>query len=165
MLTLDFLKSYLLEVTTSLQHYHSLNQCQYQLCIKSCDHLVSSTYYMALPSQPLSHQRDGGDGAGLSDPWWGKSSNISGPTHQLRRSSSHPEQTPSIMAGKKSGGENTKKVAGNARKADVAAQKQAAQDSKKAEADEEEWSKGAKSNAKKYVRISPQRPSPFSSSS
>ncbi len=54
------------------------------------------------------------------------------------------------MGGKK-GGENTKKVSGNARKAEVAAQKQAEQDSRKAKHEDEEWSKGAKSTAKKYV--------------
>ncbi|MCJ1359082.1 MAG: hypothetical protein MMC33_009082 [Icmadophila ericetorum] len=46
-------------------------------------------------------------------------------------------------------GENTKKVAGNAKKAEVAAQKAAAENTKKAQAEEQEWSKGAKSNAKK----------------
>ena len=66
-------------------------------------------------------------------------------------------------------GENTKKVAGNAKvltqvtscdstnrhvvqKAEVAAQKAAAENAKKAQAEAEEWSKGAKSNAKKFVQ-------------
>jgi hypothetical protein len=53
------------------------------------------------------------------------------------------------MAGKK--GENTKKVAGNAKKAEAAAEKAAAENAKKAAAEDQEWSKGAKSNAKKYV--------------
>ncbi|KAK6220426.1 hypothetical protein QIS74_05928 [Colletotrichum tabaci] len=52
------------------------------------------------------------------------------------------------MAGKK-GADNTKKVAGNARKAEAAAQKAAAEDAKKAAAEDAEWSKGAKGNAKK----------------
>jgi len=52
------------------------------------------------------------------------------------------------MAPKKAG-ENTKKVAGNAKKAEAAAQKQAQEDAKKSKADEQEWAKGAKSNAKK----------------
>ncbi|MCJ1405341.1 hypothetical protein MMC11_008568 [Xylographa trunciseda] len=46
-------------------------------------------------------------------------------------------------------GENTKKVAGNAKKAEVAAQKAAAESSKKAASEDAEWSKGAKSTAKK----------------
>lgn len=53
------------------------------------------------------------------------------------------------MAGKKAPVENTKKVAGNAKKAEVAAQKQAAENAKKAESEEQDWGKGAKSNAKK----------------
>jgi hypothetical protein len=52
-----------------------------------------------------------------------------------------------IMGGKKV--ENTKKVAGNAKKAEVAAQKAAAENSKKAVAEDEDWGKGAKSTAKK----------------
>lgn len=51
------------------------------------------------------------------------------------------------MAGKK--GENSKKVAGNARKADVAAQKAAAEDVKREASDAADWQKGSKSNAKK----------------
>lgn len=48
-------------------------------------------------------------------------------------------------------GENTKKAAGNAKKAEAAASKQAQQEAQ-AEADEsEKWAKGAKGNAKKYV--------------
>ena len=50
------------------------------------------------------------------------------------------------MAGKK---ENSKKVAGNARKAEAAAQKAAAEDAKKAAVEDEKWSKGAKNNSKK----------------
>lgn len=53
------------------------------------------------------------------------------------------------MAGKKGAGENSKKVAGNAKKAEAAAQKAAAENSKKEAADAAEWSKGAKSNSKK----------------
>jgi len=53
------------------------------------------------------------------------------------------------MAGKKAGGENTKKAAGNAKKAEVASQKAEAQNAKKAQAEDQEWGKGAKSNAKK----------------
>ncbi|KAI0132520.1 hypothetical protein BJ170DRAFT_592474 [Xylariales sp. AK1849] len=51
------------------------------------------------------------------------------------------------MAGKK--GDNSKKVAGNARKAEAAAGKAAAEDAMKQQAESAEWSKGAKSNAKK----------------
>lgn len=54
------------------------------------------------------------------------------------------------MAGKK--GENSKKVAGNARKAEAAAQKQAASDARQEAADEEKWSKGAKNNSKKEAQ-------------
>jgi hypothetical protein len=57
------------------------------------------------------------------------------------------------MAGKKAAGENTKKVAGNAKKAEAAAQKAAVENSKKAVVEDEDWGKGAKSNAKKYVAI------------
>lgn len=53
-----------------------------------------------------------------------------------------------IMGGKK-GGENTKKVVGNARKADAAAKKQAEVDARGAAAEEQEWSKGAKDASKK----------------
>ncbi|KAI1825298.1 DUF1014 domain protein [Xylaria intraflava] len=52
------------------------------------------------------------------------------------------------MAGKK-GGENSKKAAGQARKADAAAAKSAAEDAKKAAVEDQEWKKGAKNNAKK----------------
>ncbi|KAF7511680.1 hypothetical protein GJ744_003843 [Endocarpon pusillum] len=64
-----------------------------------------------------------------------------------------------VMAGKK-GGENTKKVAGNAKKAEVAAQKQAAEEARAAAAETQEWSKGAKGNAKKKPkpRRKPWRP-------
>lgn len=51
------------------------------------------------------------------------------------------------MAGKK--GDNSKKVAGNARKAEAAAQKSAAEQSLQDNAEAEKWQKGAKSNAKK----------------
>ncbi|XXG98533.1 hypothetical protein Hte_004857 [Hypoxylon texense] len=52
------------------------------------------------------------------------------------------------MAGKK-GADNSKKVAGQARKAQAAADKAAAEDAKKAAVEDAEWDKGAKSNAKK----------------
>ncbi|KAH8656073.1 hypothetical protein BGZ60DRAFT_147623 [Tricladium varicosporioides] len=52
------------------------------------------------------------------------------------------------MAPKKMG-ENSKKVSGNAKKAEAAAQKAAAENAKLAAAEDQEWSKGAKSNAKK----------------
>lgn len=72
------------------------------------------------------------------------------------------------MGGKKPAGENTKKAAGNAKaslfhpfqtvhpltefqKAEAAAQKAVSENAKKAVADDTEWSKGAKSNAKKYI--------------
>ena len=51
------------------------------------------------------------------------------------------------MAGKK--GDNTKKVAGNARKAEAAAQKAAAEDANRAATEEEQWSKGSKNSARK----------------
>ncbi|KAM0563257.1 hypothetical protein ACHAPJ_000975 [Fusarium lateritium] len=54
------------------------------------------------------------------------------------------------MAGKK--GENSKKVAGNARKAEAAAQKQAASDARQEAADDEKWSKGSKNNSKKEAQ-------------
>ncbi len=53
------------------------------------------------------------------------------------------------MAGKKGSGENSKKASGNAKKAEAAAQKQAAENAKKARVEDQDWSKGAKSNAKK----------------
>lgn len=52
------------------------------------------------------------------------------------------------MAGPKKG-ENQKKVAGNAKKAEAAAAKAAVENSKKAQVEDEEWGKGAKSTAKK----------------
>ena len=79
------------------------------------------------------------------------------------------------MGGKKAAGENSKKAAGNARvstgakprprhaslyrnsneqqKADAAASKKAVEDSKRAAEEDKQWSKGSKSNAKKYVQI------------
>ena len=54
------------------------------------------------------------------------------------------------MGGKKGGaGENSKKAQGQARKAEAAAQKAAAEEAKKEAAEVAEWSKGAKSSAKK----------------
>lgn len=58
------------------------------------------------------------------------------------------------MAGKKGGGENSKKAAGNARKAEAAAQKQAAKDRDTEVQESAKWSKGAKDNSKAYVNIS-----------
>ncbi|KAK5998500.1 Coiled-coil domain-containing-like protein [Cladobotryum mycophilum] len=52
------------------------------------------------------------------------------------------------MAGKKAV-ENTKKVAGNARKAEAAAKKSAAEDAQRQGAEEDKWQQGAKSNSKK----------------
>ena len=51
----------------------------------------------------------------------------------------------------KTKGENTKKAAGNAKKAEAAAGKAAVQDAKKAREEDREWSKGAKDDSKKYV--------------
>jgi hypothetical protein len=53
------------------------------------------------------------------------------------------------MAGKKLP-ENSKKAAGNAQKAAAAQAKADAENAKKAQAEAQEWSKGAKSNAKAY---------------
>lgn len=74
--------------------------------------------------------------------------------------------------GKKQAGENTKKAAGNAKveyvsqpcgnltdtdqflqKAEAANQKVAAENAKKAAAEDQDWSKGAKSNAKKFAPL------------
>ncbi|KAI9684333.1 MAG: hypothetical protein M1829_002142 [Trizodia sp. TS-e1964] len=54
-----------------------------------------------------------------------------------------------MMAGKKSSNENGKKASGNAKKAEAAALKAAKENLKKTVVEDEEWSKGAKSNAKK----------------
>ncbi|KAM0742490.1 hypothetical protein ACQRIT_002667 [Beauveria bassiana] len=51
------------------------------------------------------------------------------------------------MAGKK--GENAKKVAGNARKAEAAAKKGAAEDAHREHVEDEKWQKGSKNNSKK----------------
>lgn len=51
------------------------------------------------------------------------------------------------MAGKKT--ENTKKVAGNAKKAEAAAKKNAAEDARRQAVEDEQWQKGSKSNSKK----------------
>jgi len=55
------------------------------------------------------------------------------------------------MAGKKAAGENTKKTAGNAKKAEAAANKQASKDRETEAQETAEWSKGAKDNKKAYV--------------
>jgi hypothetical protein len=60
-----------------------------------------------------------------------------------------------IMAGKKGGGESSKRAAGLARKAEASTQKAAAEDAKKAAVEDAEWQKGAKSNAKKCGFTSP----------
>jgi hypothetical protein len=52
------------------------------------------------------------------------------------------------MAGKKAAPENSKKVAGNAKKAEAAAGKKAAEDQKKAAAESAEWKKGSKDDSK-----------------
>ena len=44
--------------------------------------------------------------------------------------------------------ENTRKAAGNAKKAEVAAQKQAQDNAKKSAAESQEWAKGAKDSSK-----------------
>ena len=60
-----------------------------------------------------------------------------------------------MAGGKKGGGgdtgkkESSKKAAGQARKAETAAQKVAAEDAIKGAADEADWQKGSKSSAKK----------------
>lgn len=61
------------------------------------------------------------------------------------------QPTPAKMAKKGGGaGENSKKAAGQARKAEAAANKKAGEESKKAAAEDAEWSKGSKkANAKK----------------
>lgn len=69
--------------------------------------------------------------------------------HQTPRHISYPRPTTSYkraMAPKK---ENSKKVAGNARKADAAAAKQAVVDAKHAAEEDDKWGKGAKDNKKK----------------
>ena len=59
------------------------------------------------------------------------------------------------MAPRKGAGENSKKAAGQARKAEAAAGKQAAKQKEVAAEEDKEWSKGAKSNAKAYVFLVP----------
>ena len=53
------------------------------------------------------------------------------------------------MAGKK-GGENTKKAAGNARKAEVAAQKQVVKDREAEKSESAKWQQGARDQSKAY---------------
>lgn len=48
-------------------------------------------------------------------------------------------------------GENTKKAAGNAKKAEVAAQKKAVEDAKQEAAETRKWDQGSKDNSKAYV--------------
>jgi len=52
----------------------------------------------------------------------------------------------------KNKGENSKKAAGNAKKAEAAAQKDAVANAKKSKEEEQEWSKGAKDDSKKYIQ-------------
>ena len=47
-------------------------------------------------------------------------------------------------------GENSKKAAGNAKKAESAANKKAAENAKKEQAEAAQWAKGAKDNSKAY---------------
>jgi len=49
----------------------------------------------------------------------------------------------------KNKGENSKKAAGNAKKAEAAAQKDAVVNAKKSKEEEQEWAKGAKDDSKK----------------
>ncbi|KAI1806174.1 DUF1014-domain-containing protein [Daldinia bambusicola] len=58
------------------------------------------------------------------------------------------------MAGKR-GSDNSKKAAGQARKAQTAANKAAAENAKKAAEEDVEWAKGAKNNSKKYATYLP----------
>lgn len=55
------------------------------------------------------------------------------------------------MAGKKAAGENSKKASGNSKKAEAAARKAAEEEKNLAAKEDLEWSKGVKSNAKKYA--------------
>lgn len=57
------------------------------------------------------------------------------------------------MAGKKAAGENTKKASGNAKKAEAAALKASQENAKKAAEEDQEWGKGAKNTAKKYISL------------
>ncbi|KAF4630976.1 hypothetical protein G7Y89_g7158 [Cudoniella acicularis] len=61
------------------------------------------------------------------------------------------------MAGKKAAGENTKKASGNVKKAEAAAQRAAAENAKVAAVEDQDWSKGAKSNAKKRKKLDRRR--------
>jgi len=54
------------------------------------------------------------------------------------------------MPGKKGGGENTKKAAGNARKAEAAAAKKAAKDQEIERQETEQWKQGSKDTSKAY---------------
>jgi hypothetical protein len=59
-------------------------------------------------------------------------------------------ETSTANMGKAKGG-NEKKVSGNAKKAEAAANKAAQENAKVAQAETDEWSKGAKNSSKKYV--------------
>ena len=54
---------------------------------------------------------------------------------------------------KKAFGENDKKKGGNAQKAEAAAAKAAAEKAQKDQAEAQDWGKGAKNSAKKYVYV------------
>ncbi|EWC46062.1 hypothetical protein DRE_04636 [Drechslerella stenobrocha 248] len=60
--------------------------------------------------------------------------------------------------GGKPKGENSKKAAGQARKAEAAASKQAKADSARAAKDDAEWAEGSKDNSKKYSPAMPHPP-------
>ena len=60
-----------------------------------------------------------------------------------------PSLATDVMAGPKRG-DNSKKVAGNARKAEAAAQKAAAENAKKESAEAQKWQTGAKDSSKRY---------------
>lgn len=58
------------------------------------------------------------------------------------------------MAGKKAAGENSKKAAGQARKAETASNKKSAENAKAAAVEDKEWSKGSKDTSKAYATLS-----------
>ncbi|KIW94049.1 uncharacterized protein Z519_05365 [Cladophialophora bantiana CBS 173.52] len=63
----------------------------------------------------------------------------------------HSSTAGQVEMAPKGKGENTKKVAGNARKAEAAAQKQAAADAAAAAREEQKWQQGAKDTSKKQA--------------
>lgn len=76
----------------------------------------------------------------------GKQTDTCNNEHLQQRADSRLART-IAMAGKK--GDNSKKVVGNARKAEAAAQKSAADEARQEDAEADKWQKGAKSSAKK----------------